>query len=55
MLESFRVSVSLVGQRQRRVKDMSGLGLVVELLPYIYKRRSERVVEQLDGADQSIE
>ena len=31
------------GQGQRRVKNMSGLGLVVELLPYIYKRQRERV------------
>jgi len=31
------------GQHQRRVKDMSGLGLTVGVLPYMYKKKTERV------------
>lgn len=30
-------------ERNRRVKDIRGLGLVTELLPYIYKRQQDRV------------
>jgi hypothetical protein len=33
----------VAGQDQRRVRHMSGLGLLVELLPYMYKGKKERV------------